>query len=175
MAENNIIEQDEIDVYRFGVQLLSETVLSFAIFLIIAAFCGSIIEFIIFTAAFALLRQYAGGFHADKFISCLLISCCVITAFCIAIHIPDQSVYVIGILAVISLIVILLLSPVDIKYNPLPDSDKKKYKKKLILFLITEIIAASIIMLYSIHFLMCILFSWIVLSGLMFLGIVKNK
>ena len=34
MAENNIIEQDEIDVYRFGVQLLSETVLSFAIFLI---------------------------------------------------------------------------------------------------------------------------------------------
>ena len=47
MADNNVIEQDEIDIYRFGVQLLSETVFSFAIFLIIAAFFGSIVEFIV--------------------------------------------------------------------------------------------------------------------------------
>ncbi len=175
MADNNVIEQDEIDIYRFGVQLLSETVLSFAIFLIIAAFLGSIVEFIIFITAFALLRQYAGGFHADKFISCLLISCCVITAFCIAVHIPDQAVYVIGVLAVISLIIILLLAPVDSKHKRITETDRTKYRKKLIIILIFEIIASGIIMLYSEHFAVCICFSWIVLSVLLIIGKIKNK
>lgn len=175
MAKNGIIEQDEIDVYRFGVQLLSETVLSFAIFLIIAALFGSIIEFIIFTAAFALLRQYAGGYHADKFISCLLISSCIITAFCAAIHLPDMAIYVVGVLSLISLSVILLLSPVDSKYKPVPDSDKKKYRKKLILFLFAEIVSVSVIMPYSIHFSMCILLSWMVLSGLLIAGKIKSR
>ena len=175
MEENNVIEQDEIDVYRFGVQLLSETVLSFVIFMIIAALFGSISEFIIFTVAFALLRQYAGGFHADKFISCLFVSCGIVTAFCIAIHIPDRSIYVIGTLAVISLILILLLSPVDSKYKPVSDSEKRKYRKNLILFLVIEIAAAGIIVLYSIHFAMCIFFSWLVLAGLLFIGKIKNQ
>lgn len=139
MADNNVIEQDEIDIYRFGVQLLSETVFSFAIFLIIAAFFGSIVEFIIFITAFALLRQYAGGFHADKFISCLLISCCVITAFCIGIHIPDQAIYIIGSLAGVSLIIILFFAPVDSKHKRISDLDRTKYRKKLIVILIFEI------------------------------------
>ena len=175
MAENDVIEQDEIDIYRFGVQLLSETVLSFAIFLIIAAFFGSIVEFIIFITAFALLRQYAGGFHADRFISCLLISCCVITLFCIAIRLPDTAVYAVGALSVISLIIIILLAPVDSKHKRITEADRTKYRKKLTIILICEIITSGVIMLYSEHFAMSIFISWIVLSVLLIIGKIKNK
>ena len=175
MAENNVIEQDEIEVYRFGMQLLSETVISFVIFLIIAALFGSMSEVIIFTTAFALLRQYAGGGHADKFISCLLVSCGIIIVFCIIINHSDVLVYFIGALAMISLIVILWLSPVDSKYKPISNSDKKKYRKKLVVILFMEIIITAVIMLYSLHFALCVLFSWVVLSLLLIIGQIQNK
>lgn len=173
MAENNVIKQDEIDIYRFGVQILSETIISFAIFLIIAALFESVVEVTIFTVAFALLRQYAGGFHADKFISCLLISCGIVTAFCMIIHLPNWIAYLIGALATISLIVIFCLSPADSKYKPISNSDKKKYKRKLVITLFIEIITTAVIVLYSVHFALCILSSWIVLSGLLIIG--KSK
>lgn len=175
MAEDGAIEQDEIEVYRFGVQLLSETVISFAIFLIIAALFGSIVEFVIFTGAFALLRQYAGGYHADRFISCLLISCCVITLFCIAIRLPYTAVYFIGALSVISLIIIILLAPVDSKHKRITEADRTKYRKKLIIILIVETALSGIIMLYSVHLSICILFSWIILSCLLIVGKIKNR
>lgn len=175
MAESKIIEQDEINVYHFGMQLLLETVISFVIFLIIATLFGSVSEVIIFTTAFGVLRQYGGGGHADKFISCLLISCGIVTSFCVIIHLPDWITYLIGILAIISLIIILWLAPVDSKYKPVSNSDRKKYRKKLMVLLFMEIIIATVIGLYSVHFSMCILFSWIVLSIMLVIGKIKNK
>jgi len=173
MAKSRVIDRDEVDVYCFGIQIVTETIFSFMVFLMIALLFHCVIETTVFMLAFALLRQYAGGFHADKFISCLLISCGVITVFCIVIHLLDIIVYFIGALAIISLIVILLLSPVDSKYKPISNSDKKKYKRKLVITLFIEIITTAVIVLYSVHFALCILSSWIVLSGLLIIG--KSK
>ena len=175
MAKNSVIEHDEIDIYCFGIQIVTETIFSFVVFLVISLLFHCIIETTVFMLSFALLRQYAGGFHTDKFISCLLISCGVITIFCILIHLPDIVAYFIGALAMISLIVILWLSPVDSKYKPISNSDKKKYRKKLVVILLMEIIITAVIMLYSVHFAMCIVFSWIVLALLLIIGQIQNK
>ena len=174
MAKNHVIEQDEVDLYCFGIQIVTETLFSFMVFLVIALFFHCVIETMIFMLAFALLRQYAGGFHADKFISCLLISCGIVTAFCMIIHLPNWIAYWIGALATISLIVIFCLSPVDSKYKPISNSEKKTYKKKLRIVLLAEIIITAVIMLYSLYFAMCIVFSWITLAGLLVVGKVKK-
>lgn len=84
IAKSRVIEQDEVDIYCFGIQIITETM--------------------VLMFAFVLIRQYASRFHADK-------------------------IYPIGALAMISLIVILLLFPVDSKYKPIFNSDKKRYEK----------------------------------------------
>lgn len=175
MADNNVIDTDEIDVYRFGVQLLSETMISFLIFLIIAALFGSVTETIVFTAAFAALRQYAGGFHASEFIYCLLISCGIVGVFSIIVRFANLNLQYALALSAISLPIILMLAPVDSKYKPIPENDKTAYKKKLIILLLFEIITACITAFFSIHYCLCIVLSWSVLSMLMVAGNIQNK
>ena len=175
MADNKVIDQDEIDVYRFGVQLLSETVLSFVVFLIIAALFGSVTEFIIFTVAFALIRQYGGGFHASKFIYCLLISCGIVTLFCLLIRFAELGSEHAAALSAISIPTILILSPVDSKYKPIAEGDKKKYRNKLFVLLFVEVLAAVITAFVSMRFCMCIVLSWCALSGLLIAGDLINK
>lgn len=175
MADNKVIDKDETDVYSFGVQLLSETVFSFVVFLMIAALFGSVTEFIIFTVAFALIRQYGGGFHASKFIYCLLISCGIVTLFCLLIRFTEPGAEHIAALSTVSVPIILILSPVDSKYKPIANEDKKKYRNKLFVFLGVEVFAAIITAFISLHFSMCIVLSWCALSGLMVVGDLINK
>lgn len=175
MADNKVIDQDEIDVYSFGVQLLSETVISFAIFLIIAALFGSVAETIVFTAAFALLRQYGGGFHASKFIYCLLISCGIVGGFCFLIRFADLNLKYAVVLSCISLPIIFMLAPVDSKYKPIQKTDETAYKRKLIILLVIEMIVAIITAFFSLHYVMCIVLSWCTLAMLMLAGHIQNK
>lgn len=175
MVKNQMIESDEFDVYCFGVQLLLETVFSFVIFLIIAALFNSIFETIIFIVSFAVLRQYAGGYHASKFIYCLTISCLIIIGFCCFVDLLKQDMILLTMINVLSILIILFLSPTDSKYKPIPIGEKAKYKKKLLGFLTGEVVAVLILCAFSINYSVCITYSWYVLSALLVAGKIQNR
>ncbi len=176
MLENGIIEQDEIEVYGFGVQLLLETLFSFAVFFIIAALLGILWEFIVFMAAFALLRQYAGGFHAKTFLRCLFISCIIVSLLYPPLKFTGDGTAFICIGSVVSLPVIAVLSPVDSVYKPIAEDERKKYRKRLIILLTVEVAAVIVTVFCFDHiYAVCIVYAWCVLALSLAVGRISNK
>lgn len=176
MYENHIIEQDEIEIYRFGTQLLLETLFSFLVFLIIAAFFGRVTEMIIFTISFALLRQYAGGSHSKTFLGCFAVSCLMFSSLYIPLNFTGDGTVFICIGSALSLPVIAVLSPVDSVYKPIDKDDRQKYRKRLLILLCAEVIAAVFLYFFVKNiYVICIVYSWCVLAASLTAGRIQNK
>lgn len=71
----NIIDREEEDIYRFGMEVLSLKILHYVSYLLIAVFFHEIIRFLIFFVAFVLLRKSAGGYHVKTKSGCYICSC----------------------------------------------------------------------------------------------------
>lgn len=70
LVDKDIIHFDDWDVYLFGLQLMISGILKTLGFMIIAWGLGCIPETLVFLAAFALLRIYAGGYHSSSYLKC---------------------------------------------------------------------------------------------------------
>lgn len=176
MYENHIIERDEIEIYRFGTQLLLETLFSFLVFLIIAAFLGRSTEMVIFTISFALLRQYAGGSHSKTFLGCFMVSCLMFLSLFLPLNFTGDGTVFICIGSALSVPVIAVLSPVDSVYKPIDGDERKKYRKRLLLLLGVEVIAAAVVFFYVNNiYAICIVYSWCVLAASLTAGRIQNK
>ncbi len=176
MIENKVIDPDEAEIYSFGVQLLSETVISFVVFFIIAALLGMLTEYIVFMAAFAALRQYAGGSHAGTFLRCLLISCVIVMSLYLPLKFTGDGTLFIYTGSALSLPVIAVLSPVDSVYKPIADEDKKKYRKRALIILGAEV-SVVIVLLICVKnsYALCVVYSWCALAVSMVAGSIQNK
>ena len=176
MADSNVIEKDECEIYLFGCQLIEELVISFAVFTVISLLFHQFTETLIFVVAFSLIRRYAGGYHADNFITCLVISCAIIVLFNVCMTIAIDSVFAFryGIM-LISASVIVFISPVDNPNKKLSQDERKVYRKYTISFLFFEAIIVLVLECFSLYkYEICIMYSWFVLFISLIFGIVKN-
>lgn len=69
---HNITEESKEVIYAYGMELLLSDVLNTFIVLLIALISHTLPAVIIFTAVFMGLRQFAGGYHANSHLSCML-------------------------------------------------------------------------------------------------------
>lgn len=89
-----------------------------------------ILEFIVFTCIFALLRTYAGGVHLNNFWSCYVCSVIVQTAVQIVSNIYMLPIDIAWRVLVIVNILILIYAPVETVNHEL-ESDEKRHCKKI--------------------------------------------
>ncbi len=75
MLKLHIIEEEEEEIYRFGLEGLTLKLLHYTSYLFIAAFSHVCMPFFVFFAAFLLLRKSAGGYHARTKKGCYIGSC----------------------------------------------------------------------------------------------------
>lgn len=137
---------------------------------------GIIWEFIVFILSFAILRQYAGGFHAKTFLRCLFISCLIVVLLYLPLNFTGDGTAFICIGSALSLPVIAVLSPVDSVYKPIAEDEQKKYKKRLLVLLCAEVIAAVFVyFLVNNICTICIVYSWCVLAASLITGQIFNK
>lgn len=176
MIKHDIIEKEDYEIYCFGLGLLCETIVSFAVFFIIAALLCMLWEFIVFILSFAILRQYAGGFHAKTFVRCLFISCIIVVLLYVPLNFTGDGTVFICIGSALSVPVIAVLSPVDSVYKPIDGDERKKYRKRLLLLLGVEVIAAAVVFFYVNNiYAICIVYSWCVLAASLTAGRIQNK
>lgn len=177
MVESNVIEKDECEIYLFGCQLIEELVISFAIFTAISLLFHQFTETLIFVVAFSLIRRYAGGFHADKFSTCLVISCAIIMLFnvCMTVAMDHLVVFRFEIM-LISVSAIVFISPVDSANKKLSHGERRVYRKYTISFLFFEAVIILMLECFSLYkYEICIIYSWFVLFISLIFGIVKNS
>ena len=69
-----IIQEDDIDKCKYGIDLFISSFLEIISILAIAAILGNFIETVLLFVFFIPLRIYAGGYHADTKLKCFIIS-----------------------------------------------------------------------------------------------------
>lgn len=79
----NIIDSENEEIYRFGLEGLSLKLIHYTSYFVIAFFAQEMTRFLIFFASFLILRKSAGGYHTRTRGSCYISSCIIV--FCMVI------------------------------------------------------------------------------------------
>lgn len=132
-VKNQSIEQEDINIYKYGYFLLFEVLINVIISLMIGVVFHDIKTVVLFLILYIPLRTYSGGWHADSLWKCTFISNLilviaeVISNYCIE-YVP--VIYCVPLMILFG-IYILVVSPVDTESKPLENDERKSYNKKV--------------------------------------------
>lgn len=73
LHKNNIIKEEELELYKYGFEIIISTILGFMITLLIGLIFQIILLSILYYVIFVVLRQLTGGYHADSYLKCNLV------------------------------------------------------------------------------------------------------
>lgn len=159
-ADKNVYKHDEVDVYKYGFELLISTVVNCFGIMLISGIMGVVFDAVLFMAAFVPLRLTAGGYHAKHHWSCILIFNTIFFAFCILLKYISVDIMLFYCLSavVVSSILIWILSPIEAVNKPLIESKKVMLRRKSIFIAFLNMVIVTI--LYFIKELPISLFSF---------------
>lgn len=149
--ENQIIEKEDEDIYRYGLQILIGSIVKGIIILSIAFITGFLLEAIVFISVFGVLRIQAGGIHADSYKTCLITTLLFVFASIIigkAINSKD-SIFIFSSLLYISGLIVYMYAPVETPNKPLSDKEVIIYRRRSRITYI--ILMIGIIIIYFTH------------------------
>ena len=134
------IQQRDIYVYALEVILLNGSLL--IVFLITSLLCGEMINFLAYFLFFLPLRLFSGGYHAEKSESCFVLSTIMygisiaVTKFFPLLYLNWKWITA----GVISVVVILVLSPMVNENNPLTKAQQKRNRIIVCVLLAVDLI-----------------------------------
>jgi len=120
------------EVYTYGIEIILSSLLGCALVIVISALMGDILEGIIYIGVLSLIRVFAGGYHAETYLKCNIIT---VSSFCIALIVHEfcvehsivNPVIVIASAAFV-FTVLTVCSPVDNKNKPVEENDRHRLK-----------------------------------------------
>ena len=74
LLKSNAINQNELNVYAYGIQLLILGIVDWCITFLFMLLIGEIYLSIAYLSVFFILRKHCGGYHAETHIRCIVIS-----------------------------------------------------------------------------------------------------
>ena len=154
LCRNQIIHEDEIEIYEYGLELLLTSIFEILAVLIISICIGKLLITALFLLSFCCLRTFAGGFHASTNFKCFLTLLVVYAAFLSIDFLTNQSVYKsISInFSIISEVIVLLLAPVGSENKPLSVEEIKRYR-----FISIAIVSFETLVVFSLWFIPALL------------------
>ena len=136
MVAVGIVSQESIDTYVYGIELLVSFLISAGIILTIGLIAGKIFETLIFLLVFIVLRSFTGGFHANTFIKCTIITLStygLVLALSCFVVIPFP-IYIA--LFLLELVVISIFAPIENPNKPIKEGRRIRHKITSIVLLI---------------------------------------
>ena len=121
-----LIDDNEAASYKYGVQILLEKLISYAVIFGLALILNRFLEVLLFFISFSIIRKYSGGIHCRHFETCLIASTVVsfsgIALFSIAemLNLAYQGV------AIMSITIVFIIGSVN---NPNIDWNDSEFRK----------------------------------------------
>ena len=154
-----IIQEDDIDKCKYGIDLFISSFLEIISILAIAAFLGNFIETVLLFVFFVPHRIYAGGYHADTKLKCYFISLVMYGfSYTLANITPSGMFVLINVIGTLfSLIMVLIMAPIIHINKNVNDIERRNYRKisieiclveTTIILLLTMTIPKNIIVTY---------------------------
>ena len=122
--KKNIINEDELPVYQYGMQVLIGNIAGMLTVLIVGILISRLVESIIFITIYATLRIYTGGYHARTPLVCniVFLGTYLVTVMLEALKVNNSVVWIMYLL--------LRFSPIENVNKELDDKDKEIYRNK---------------------------------------------
>lgn len=146
-VEKEIIKSDEHEIYVYGAEALLSGISNLLILTVCGILMDELLIALLFFLVFNIMRKYCGGYHAATHLKCNLIFA--LNTLTILLLIKNYffiSEWLIVTAIIVSDIIIFWLAPIENVNKPLEKYEKKKYRKKAIIFsVIFTIIAVLLI------------------------------
>ena len=176
LEENRIIKSDDRELYVYGFNQGLTILLNLVTTLGIGLLFDSTVQLVVFMVAYIPLRSYAGGYHARTPLKCYMISIIMLIAVSICLRCIVLNHWWYWILVVLSIILIVFLSPVEDKNNPLDEIEATVYRKRAIIITMVEVVLSILFgILHISNLLSAMSFVFIIMSAMLVVGCVKNK
>ena len=137
----NMIDSEDEEIYRFGLEGLSLKLIHYTSYLVIAFLAHEMMRFLIFFAAFLVLRKNAGGYHAKTKAGCYISSCLTVSGIVVCFNLIDNfEIFLSGanILMILADLCIFIFAPVGNRTRVLEQEELMVFKKRSCEFLIFE-------------------------------------
>lgn len=149
LVNNEIIENDDFEIYRYGFETLIYFIVNISVALLIGIIFDRFIHTIVFLSCYCTLRQFTGGYHARNYTECTLTFAAIYLITIFAANSIDVTSYknLSIVILIMSIFIIYKLSPLEHRNKPLSNKEKHIYRitaMKITSF-ITMIFIASIV------------------------------
>lgn len=171
------LQEDEKDIYLFGVYQGAILLLNICTALLIGVALNMLLEIVIYLICFLPLRIFAGGYHAKTQLRCYIMSSFTTVIILLVIQFLQQQESIWEFLIYfVSFGVIWRYAPVADVNKPLLENEQVNYRKKVhkVLLLLTGIAALTYFLRFDI-ITTVIEVSVCFLSVILLMGIYKNK
>ena len=145
------VKEEEREVYMFGLDKFFSCLVNFFFAVILGLLFGVLLQTVVFYVTYMMLRVYAGGYHAEKSLTCffasigVLIPCLVAIRFYQAWNIPTVFYGLLGLGA----ITLMALGPVEHKNKPLDSAEKVVYRRRMLRNLSIAVVGAGSLLALS--------------------------
>ena len=130
-----IVSDDMADIYIYGFELLISFFFSTIGVLIIGIILGRFLQTLMFLATFILLRSFTGGYHANTYAVCSIVTFSLFGIVLLLAEFVFVPLYLYPILGLIGTIIMVWQVPIEHPNKKLSDDQKRKYKViSLVLF-----------------------------------------
>lgn len=128
LAEKKIIKPENREFYFYGLQLAISKLFFFLVILTISLLTKTFLVSMSFVFMYSVIRQFSGGHHCRSEVSCFFVS---ILLYLIMILFYDIDMHggkiFLCISAAVSVLLIMIFSPIEHKNKPLSADERKKY------------------------------------------------
>lgn len=175
LLENQTITVEDKEIYQFGVRQIFIMTLNMLTVIAIGVITKMLSEAILFMIIFMPLRIFAGGFHSRTAIRCYVYSSLIVVAALLTIKFFPLENFICNLISLISGVFIFLSVPIDTENKKLDNLERKVYKKRARIILITEI-ALQILLSFILpnNYIMCFSLTFVILSVILVMGIIRN-
>lgn len=136
LLKSNAINQEELNVYAYGIQLLILSIIDWCITFLFVLLIGEIYLSAVYFLVFFILRRHCGGYHAETHMRCIVISNMVyVLSVLISANMRYENfkaVLIVG--EIINLMILYKFSPVEHPNKPIAESEIIRHKKQGRLF-----------------------------------------
>lgn len=173
---NEIIKEEDISLYEYGLYQLFFYILEYGCLLIIAIILDAFWIFLVFLFSIMIIRKNAGGIHSESHLICFVLTCLIffIVLKTLKTAEPISIMKSICIPLIISIISIIILAPVETPNKELSSNEYKVYRKRTLIALLLNLSILTLsVIVNKLIIAEAISFSIIISSALVLLGKIK--
>lgn len=143
MKLKKVINVDEEDVYRFGLECLLLEVIHYSSYIVISFILKMTIPMLVSAMVLIPLRRKSGGYHARTRGRCYLFSCTIVVVTCLLNKIIFP-LWLSIITLLLSNVIVVALTPVENENRSLDQTEQKKFRKQALVILMMADVAVII-------------------------------